>query len=63
MHSKSAQRKFANHKKTSRGEVLRRSLVTIAKTNNLEAKKKRPVVAKRVELIAVITLPVINHLS
>ena len=31
MHSKSAQKKLASHKKTSRGEVLRRSLVTIAK--------------------------------
>ena len=30
MHSKSAQRKLANHKKTLRGKVSRRSLVTIA---------------------------------
>ena len=48
MHSKSAQRKFANHKKTSRGKVSRRSLVTIAKKKNLEAKKKRSVVRKRI---------------
>ena len=47
MHSKSAQRKFASHKNTSRGKVSRRSLVTIAKKNNLEAKKKRSVVRKR----------------
>ena len=40
MHSKSTQRKLANHKKTSRGKVSRRSLVTLAKKNNLEAKKK-----------------------
>ena len=47
MHSKSTQRKLASHKKTSRGKVSRRSLVTIAK-NNLEAKKKRSVVRKRI---------------
>ena len=47
MHSKPAQRKLANHKKTSRGKVSRRSLVTIAKKNNLEAKKKRSVVKKK----------------
>ena len=48
MHSKSTQRKLANHKKTSRGEVSRQSVVTIAKKNNLEAKKKRSVVRKRI---------------
>ena len=48
MHSKSAQRKLANHKKTSRGKVSRRSLATITKKNNLEAKKKRSVVRKRI---------------
>ena len=42
--SKSNQRKLANHKKTSRGKVSRRSLVNIAKKNNLEAKKKRSIV-------------------
>ena len=46
MHSKSAQRKFASHKKTSRGKFSRRSLVTIAKKNNLEAKEKRSIVRK-----------------
>ena len=50
MHSKSTQRKLANHKKTSRGKVSRRSLVTIAKKNNLEAKKKRSVVRKRIAI-------------
>ena len=44
MHSISAQRKLANPKKTSRGKVSRRSAATIAKKNNLEAKKKRSVV-------------------
>ena len=48
MHSKSTQRKLANHKKTSRGKVSRRSLATIAKKNNLEAKKERSVVRKRI---------------
>ena len=48
MHSKSTQRKLSNHKKTSRGKVSRRSVVTIAKKNNLEAKKKRSVVRKRI---------------
>ena len=47
MHSKSTQRKLANHKKTSRAKISRRSVVTIAKKNNLEAKKKRSVVRKR----------------
>ena len=41
MHSRSTQRKLASHKKTSRGKVSRRSLVTIARKNNLEAKEKR----------------------
>ena len=49
MHSKSAQRKLAKHKKTSRGKISRRALVTIAKNNNLEAKKKSSVVRKRIE--------------
>ena len=48
MHSKSTQRKLADHIKTSRGKVSRRSVATIAKKNNLEAKKKRSVVRKRI---------------
>ena len=63
MHSKSTQRKLASHKKTSCGKVSRRSLSILAKKNNLEAKKKRSVVRKKLQLIAVITPPVINHLS
>ena len=46
--SKSTQRKLASHKKTSCGNVSRRSLATIAKKNNLEAKKKRSVVRKMI---------------
>ena len=46
MHSESTQRKLASHKKTSRGKASRRSLATISKKINLEAKKKRFVVRK-----------------
>ena len=48
MHSKSTQWKLASHKRTSGGKVSRRSLVTVAKKNNFEAKKKRSVVRKRI---------------
>ena len=48
MHSKSTQRKLASHKKTSRGKISRRSLATITKKKNLEAKKKRSVIRKRI---------------
>ena len=47
-HTKSTQRKLASPKNTSGGKVSRRSLVTVAKTNNLEVSKKRPVVRKRI---------------
>ena len=50
MHSKSTQRKLANHKKTSRGKVSRRSLITIAKKNNFEAKKIHAVVRKMIAI-------------
>ena len=42
------QRKLASHKKTSRGKVSRRSLVTTAEKNNLELKKKRSFVRERI---------------
>ena len=48
MHSESAQKKFANHKKASRGKVSRQRSATFAKKNNLEAKKKRFVVRKKI---------------
>ena len=48
MLSKYTQGKLASHKKTSRGKVSRRGLVTIAKKKNLEAKKKRSVIRKRI---------------
>ena len=63
MHSKSTQRKLANHKKTSCGKVSRRSVVTIAKKNNLERKKKRSVVRKRIATNSSHYTSVINHLS
>ena len=47
MHSESTQGKLASHKKTSRGKISRRILVTVAKKNNLEAKKKGFVVKER----------------
>ena len=63
MHSKSTQRKLENHKKTSRGEVSRRSVATITKRNNLEAKKKPSVVRKRIATNSSHYTSVINHLS
>ena len=48
VHSKSTQRKLAKHKKTSSGKVSKRSAVTVAKKNNLEAKKKHSIVRKRI---------------
>ena len=50
MHSKSTQRKLASHRKTSRGKVSRRSLATITKKNNLEARRKRSFVRKRIAI-------------
>ena len=47
-HNKSAQKELASDKITSRGQVSRRSLLTIAKNINLEGKKKRFVVRKRI---------------
>ena len=38
MPSKTTQKKLASHEKTSRSKVSRRSLDTISKKNNLEAK-------------------------
>ena len=48
MHNKSAQRKPAKHKKTSRGRISKRGLTIISKTYNLEAKKRHSGVRKRV---------------
>ena len=40
MHNKSAQRKPAEHKKTSRGKISTRRSTIVSKTYNLEAKKR-----------------------
>ena len=48
MLSKSTHKKFASLKKASPGKISRRSLGNIAKKNNLEAKKKRSVVTKKI---------------
>ena len=47
MHKKSAQRKHAKQKKTSRGKVSKRGSTTVSKTYNLEAKKRHSGVRKR----------------
>ena len=46
MHNKSAQRKPAKHKKTSRGKISKRSSTIISQTYNLEAKKRQSDVRK-----------------
>ena len=63
MHSKSTQRKLSGHEKTSCGKVSRRSLVTIAKRTT--SKQRRNVLSseKGLQLIAIISPPIINHLS
>ena len=47
MHNKSAQRKPAKHKKTSRGKISKRSSTIVSKTYNLEAKARHSDVRKR----------------
>ena len=47
MHNKSAQRKPAKHKKTSRGKISKRCSTIVSKTYNLEAKKRQSGVRKR----------------
>ena len=48
MQNKSAQRKPAKHKKTSRGKISERGATIVSKTYNLEAKKRHFGVRKRV---------------
>ena len=48
MHNKSAQRKTAKHKKTSRGKFSKRGSTFVCKTYNLEAKKRHSGVRKRI---------------
>ena len=47
MHNKSAQRKPAKHKKTSRGKISKRGSTIVSKTYNLEAKKRHSGIRKR----------------
>ena len=47
-YNKSAQRKPAKHKKTSRGKILKRSSTTVSKAYNQEAKNRHFGVRKRV---------------
>ena len=63
MHSRSTQSKLASHKKTSRSKVSRRRLVTIGKRTTWN--QRRHVLSSEIwlQLIAVITPSVINHLS
>ena len=63
MHSKSTQRKLANHKRTSLGKVSRQSVVTVAKKTTWKQRRNVLSSEKGLQLIAVITPPVINHLS
>ena len=63
LHSKSTQRKLANQRETSRGRVSRRSLATIAKGTTWKQRRNVLPSEKGLHLIAVITPPVINHLS
>ena len=48
MHHKSAQRKPAKHKRTSRGKISKRGSTIVSKTYFLEAKKRHSKVRKRV---------------
>ena len=47
MHNKSAQRKPAKHKKTSRGKISKRALTIVSKAYNLEVKKRHAGVRKK----------------
>ena len=63
MHSKSSERKLASHEKTSRGKVSRRSFAVIAERTTWKQRRNVLSSAKGLQLIAVNTPPVINHLS
>ena len=56
MHNKSAQRKPAKHKKTSRGKISKRGSTIVSKMYNLEAKKRHSGVQKGLQLIKVLKL-------
>ena len=64
MHNKSAQRKPAKHKKTSRGKVSKRSSTFVSWKKRTTWKQRRIILAseKSLQLIKAITPPVINNL-
>ena len=63
MHNKSAQRKPAKHKKTSRGKFSKRGSTIVSKRTTW--KQRRDILAseRALQLIKVLTPPAINHLS
>ena len=63
MRSKSTQRKHANNENTSRGKVSKQNLVNIAQKSNWEAKRNVLLSEKGLQLLAVFTPRVFNHLS
>ena len=56
MHNKSAQRKPAKLKNTSRGKISKRGLTISSKTYNLEAKKRHSGVQKRLTSLKLVLL-------
>ena len=63
MYSKFSQRELSKHNKILRDKFRKRSSIAHSKRNLLEARKRRSGIRKGLELIKVLTLPVINHLS
>ena len=61
-HNKSAQRKTAKHKKTTRGKISQR-VSTIVKRTTWKKRRDILVSERGLQIIKVITPPVINHLS
>ena len=57
MYNKSAQRKPAKHKKTTRGKISKRGSTIVSITYNVEAKNRHSGVQKGLQLIKVFTLP------
>ena len=63
MHSKSTQKKLASYKKTSAGKVSRRSWLLSLKRTTWKQRRNVLSSEKGLQLLAIITHPVINHLS
>ena len=58
--SKSSQRKTAKHKKTSHDRLSKRTSIALTKKLRWEAKKRGSDIRKGLQLIKVVTSPVIN---